>query len=111
MAEHVSDAGRLLTVKVIGGPDETVIRVGGELDLSSVDVLDEALSNVLSKDDVDVLVFDLEELSFMDSSGIAALLRVVARGVGVLLRKPSRLVREIIATTHLDATLKIEGEP
>jgi anti-anti-sigma factor len=48
----------------------------GELDLATVPLLESAFEAVLSDDDAEMIVVDLTELSFMDSSGIHLLERM-----------------------------------
>jgi anti-anti-sigma factor len=50
-----------------------VVKVGGEIDLSNADQLATALRSAGSEDGAAVIL-DLERVSFMDSSGLAALL-------------------------------------
>jgi len=48
----------------------------GELDVATVAVLDRAFQAVYGDDDVAMIVVDLTELSFMDSTGIGLLVRM-----------------------------------
>jgi len=50
----------------------------GELDLATAPVLERAFDGVLRDDDEAMIVVDLTELSFMDSTGVALLLRMTA---------------------------------
>jgi anti-anti-sigma factor len=52
-----------------------VLTVVGEFDLSNVDRLDEALSNVFSENAAASCLLDLSEVTFMDSSVVRALVR------------------------------------
>ena len=52
----------------------TVIALSGELDLASSPALEEALDRVFGSD-AQVLVIDLRELEFMDSTGLSILVR------------------------------------
>ncbi len=56
------------------GPVTTVL-VAGEIDVASRPVLDDAISGALGGDGTESVVVDLSEVRFLDSSGIAALLR------------------------------------
>ena len=56
----------------------TVIACDGEVDMSTVAALDVAVDAALERPIV-MLVLDLEQVSFMDSSGIAFLVRVTRR--------------------------------
>jgi anti-sigma B factor antagonist len=50
----------------------------GELDLATAPLLETAFDAVLGDDDAEMIVVDLTELSFMDSTGIHLLLRMHA---------------------------------
>jgi anti-anti-sigma factor len=84
-----------------------VIKLTGEIDMSNVDALRGEIEPVLQKASKRV-DFDLSELDFMDSSGIALLLRVAAKTETVHLRGPSSLVRRMIEATGLSDVLRIE---
>ena len=51
----------------------------GELDLATAPLLESAFDAVFGDDDVEMIVVDLTELSFMDSTGIHLLLRMQRR--------------------------------
>jgi len=84
-----------------------VIMLSGEIDLSNVDALEEKIEPVLAKRRQPV-VFDLRELSFMDSSGIALLLRMAGHAQSVRVRKPSAMVLRMIEATGLSEVLPLE---
>ena len=50
----------------------------GELDLATAPLLESAFDAVFEDDDVEMIVVDLTELSFMDSTGIHLLIRMHA---------------------------------
>lgn len=50
----------------------------GELDLATTPVLERAFDAVFRDDDVEMIVIDLTELGFMDSTGIHLLVRMQA---------------------------------
>jgi anti-anti-sigma factor len=54
-------------------------------------------------------VFDLSSLRFMDSSGIALLLRAREQVGDVVVRNPSAVIQRIIEATGLGDTLPIES--
>jgi anti-sigma B factor antagonist len=56
----------------------TVIAVSGELDLASSPALQEELDRVASSD-TELLIIDLRELDFMDSTGLSVLVRAHQR--------------------------------
>lgn len=56
---------------------ETRVIVRGEVDVASADGLRQALTSAEKRDDVDPIVLDLTGVTFMDSSGLRALIEHV----------------------------------
>jgi anti-sigma B factor antagonist len=100
-------ADDLLSVDVTEGPSETVIRLSGELDLSSVGPLQKTVDEVVAAE-TDSVVFDLSDLSFLDSTGIGLLVRTSVRIDSIKIRNPSPFVRQIIQMMGLAGALPIE---
>jgi anti-anti-sigma factor len=100
--------GQPAQVQVERSGGEAVVTVTGELDLTNVAVLEDALGPLAGDPDVGVVVLDLGRLSFMDSSAIAVLVRVARTGTALLLRRPSPAVRELVETTGLTQILPVE---
>lgn len=71
----------MLAVGVFDDGDDRVIRVGGELDLSTVPALEHELEVALGRPAGGVVV-DLSELEFIDSTGIAVLMRAMGTSNG-----------------------------
>jgi anti-sigma B factor antagonist len=91
------------------GPDGApVIRLRGEIDMSNVDALRVVIDPVIEAAPARVN-FDLAGLEFMDSSGIALLLRVAAKAGSVRVREPTAVVRRLIEATGLSEVLPIES--
>ena len=84
-----------------------IVTVSGELDISNAEVLAATVA-VLTDEHPERLVFDLSGLRFMDSAGIAVLLRAAAKVKSVLLREPSPAVRRVVELTGLTDVLRIE---
>jgi anti-anti-sigma factor len=70
-----------LAVGVFDDAGNRVIRVGGELDLSTVPTLEQELQAALGRPAGGVVV-DLSELEFIDSTGIAVLVRAMGASNG-----------------------------
>lgn len=83
------------------------IRLSGEIDMSNVETLRRTIEPVVARAS-DKVIFDLGELSFMDSSGIALLLQVSAKSRTVRVLRPSPLVKRMIDATGLTDILKVE---
>jgi anti-anti-sigma factor len=83
-----------------------IIKIAGEVDMSNAALVREAVDLVIAHDPERV-VFDLGELQFMDSSGLAMLLGFAERIAVVELRRPLPLIRRIIELTGLSSAFVI----
>jgi anti-anti-sigma factor len=91
-----------------------VLRLAGELDLATADVLRAKVADLLAQGSgVHRLVLDLGGLEFLDVTGLGALLearrRVSEIGGTVSLRRPRPMVRRILGLLELEDALQIEG--
>ena len=86
----------------------TVVKITGEVDLATVGAVEREL-DPLMQTPPDRVVFDLSGVSFMDSSGIALLLRVAERVASVEVREPSDAVEMVIRATGLSDVLRVES--
>jgi anti-sigma B factor antagonist len=77
-----------------------IIRIAGEVDMSNAALVGEAVDVVVVRRP-ERIVFDLGDLEFMDSSGLAMLLNVAAQIDTVELRSPLPLLRRVIELTGL----------
>jgi anti-sigma B factor antagonist len=82
-----------------------IISLVGELDISNVAAIEAQVDSIVSSDQN--VSFDLSALTFMDSSGIAMLLRVAERAGSVALWRPSATVKRIIRVTGLTDVFEI----
>ena len=85
-------------------PDVHIVALHGELDIFSSDWLTEALVEGAGS----TVVVDLADLSFMDCSGIDALVaarnRILAEGLGQLvLARPASIARRTLEIVGLEA--------
>jgi anti-sigma B factor antagonist len=95
------------------GP-KAVLRLAGELDLATADVLRERVREVVSGDgELRQLVFDIAGLEFMDVTGLGALLearrKVAAVGGSVAIRRPRPMVVRMLTLLDLEDALQIDG--
>lgn len=90
-----------------------VLTVSGALDLASRDQLLVAGAEALNRDHAKALVLDLAQVSFIDSSGIGALVQLAGDAADVgrafVIRNPSDRVRRILQITGLLDTWTIES--
>jgi anti-sigma B factor antagonist len=84
-------------------PECVIVTVGGEIDVHAAPDLDAALR--LSQQRSTNLVVDMSLVTFIDSSGLGALIgarrRVGDSGGRVLLVQPPDLIRRVLASTQL----------
>ena len=85
-----------------------VVAVSGELDMSNADRL-QATVDAIVEGAPTRLIFDLSDLRFMDSAGIAVLLRAAARVESIELRDPSPAVRRVVELTGLASVLIVSS--
>jgi anti-anti-sigma factor len=96
-----------LAINVSGEGTRLVVNVAGELDLSNVELLQRQLDETVQAD-TDLLIFDLANLRFLDSSGIGLLLRAASHVGTVRLREPSEIVRQVVKYMGLSSILAID---
>jgi anti-anti-sigma factor len=83
----------------------------GELDIQSVDRLNGSVEKLLTLS-VTQLDFDLSDLAFMDSSGLALLLRMTNQFGPAEVRGARPLIRRVIEVSGLTEVLRLEaGSP
>lgn len=89
--------------------DQGVIRVRGDLDAHTAPELDAAVRQVV-EEGADVVVLDLSDVDFVDSSGLRSM--VLARGEDyqreVVLRSPGSATRRLLEITGLDDQFRTE---
>ena len=97
-----------LALSVAGDDGQQVVRVRGDVDLDTAHVLEQCL-NELVDDGAREIVVDLADLTFIDTSGLSALVRTLKR-LGaqegrMVVRSPSRSVQKTLEITGLDKVL------
>ncbi len=104
----MSDVHDQIEIDVGADPDGApVVVLRGELDFATAPVAEAAIAPIL-QDEPARVVFDLTGVSFLDSSGIAVLVRSAHQAGVVAIRNPSTVVRRVIECTGLEETLRIE---
>jgi anti-sigma B factor antagonist len=101
-------------VEVRAADDATVISVSGELDLASSPALEEELERV-AQSDAEVVIVDLRELEFMDSTGLSVLVRAHQRaeqqGRRLGLVNGSQQVQRLLSLTGVAERLTLADTP
>lgn len=101
----------LLRVTPVFGDHGHGLALEGELDLATVPILMESLE-ASEREDESVVALDLTELSFLDASGLKAILnahrRAIRRGErGLVLLNPSHDIRRLLELTAIDLTIEV----
>jgi len=99
--------GQLEIKTAVGPSGAPLIGLSGEIDLESVAELRSAIASATAGHP-DRLVLDMSGVSFVDSSGIHALIDATELAGSVCLRSPSRQVRCVIEIVGLTRMLSVE---
>ena len=83
---------------------DPMITLAGELDISNADAFREIVEKVV-EGRPGRLVFDLSQLAFMDSSGIAVMVYAANNVEGIELRHASAIIRRVVEATGLSEIL------
>jgi anti-anti-sigma factor len=73
--------------------DDGALTLSGEFDVANVELLRAALAHGYGN-----VVIDCEHLTFIDSTGLHALIELLRSGRTVTVRRPSRPVRRVLET-------------
>jgi anti-sigma B factor antagonist len=101
-------------VEVANKGEAAVIRVSGELDLASSPALEEELARV-SSSEASLVIVDLRDLEFMDSTGLSVLVRAHQRAAessqrfGVV--NGSQQVQRLLSLTGVAERLVLADTP
>jgi anti-sigma B factor antagonist len=95
-----------LNLKVLHGGQETLVRLSGELDLSSAPALREVLAGAFEDDGPRRIVLDLSDLIYLDSTGLSIFVsahkRATASSIEFCLANPNPSVGRLFKITALD---------
>jgi anti-sigma B factor antagonist len=98
---------RLAIERATDAGGDPLIKLSGELDMASAESLRETVDSILDEHPTRV-VFELSQLSFMDSSGIAILILASNNLERVELRNPQTIVRRVIEVAGLTGILWLD---
>jgi len=108
MARVDDDRGAVVAVEGMSdAAGSSVVKLIGEIDISNADAVAARIDRIIG-DGTDCLVVDLSALEFMDSCGIAVLIRAASRVTTFEIRNPSTVVRRIIECTGLGDVLRTD---
>jgi anti-sigma B factor antagonist len=98
-----------LTTHLETADGSALLRVGGDVDLASSDALRQALATAFET--ATNVTVDVADVSFIDSSGLSALVwgHEQAKTVGgsFQIRRPSALLRRLLQITRLETVLAV----
>ena len=99
-----------LTLQALTVQGHTVLAVSGEIDISTATVLRKAIDTMI-QDGTHRLIVDLENVGFMDSSGLNTLISVIRRlGPGSLLVVASQHhIRRVFSLSGIDQLIPLFG--
>jgi len=88
------------------------VALHGEIDLANVTQVDRCVSQGLAQRAVRLLVIDLAACTYLDSTGLGALVRAYERsqrgGCGFTVKHANGVTRRVIEATELDRVLPVE---
>ena len=106
--EELVEADKIEVGIEADGARTPVVKLVGEIDVSNADLVQGAIDRSI-EDQRQQVAFDLSDLRFMDSSGLAVLLRVAKRVAVVELRNPAPIVRRIIQITGVSSVFVVSS--
>jgi anti-anti-sigma factor len=107
MEELETDKTDLIIHQATDPAGDPVIKLSGEIDISNAETFRQAVELMLQAEPKR-LTFDLSQLTFMDSSGIAVMV-LAANNVGALeLRDTPPIIRRVIESTGLTEILRMD---
>ena len=105
------DGGRNLRIEVADTTSPTTVVLTGEIDVSTSNRVREALIAISNSGEISVVV-DMSNVTFMDSTGLAALVGPLKRfrsmNGQIVLRSPSKGVLKVLEITGLTRVFTIE---
>jgi anti-anti-sigma factor len=106
--------GEHLQVDVRSEPDRIVLSLHGELDLASAPLLQSEIESA-EAEDTTLMVLDLDDLEFIDSTGLRIILaaheRSQERGQMLALTRGSQQVQRLLSITRAGEHLRIIESP
>jgi anti-anti-sigma factor len=101
-----------LSIQRSDDAEGVVLTLAGELDVTTADLLERHLSEVM-KSSPDRVLLDLHELQFVDSAGVSVLIKAKeqaeASGRRLVLRRPTAQVYNVFSVVGLVEWLEFES--
>ena len=110
----MASSGEHLSIDVRNGSDRVVLRLHGELDLLGAPLLQEAIDRAYGEASA-IMVFDLQDLQFVDSAGLRVILAAHERsrenGRELALTPGTEQVQRLFTIAGVNDHLRIIGSP
>jgi anti-sigma B factor antagonist len=106
MAELNANGAPMTFELVSADQGSAVVKVAGELDITTIENLEEAVQPILDRDPQS-LVIDVSSLRFADSSAIALWVKWATIVPALEIRDPQPLLRRVIDSMGLAQTLRV----
>jgi anti-anti-sigma factor len=106
MAEVNGDGASMTFELLPADGSARIVKLDGELDITTIDDLDEAVKPIIDADP-ERLVVDVSGLRFADSSAIALWVKWSSTVRALEIRDPSPLLRRVIESMGLAQTLGV----
>lgn len=103
------DASRRFSISVSRDPTESVIWVSGDIDLAVAAELWAAIADLF--DDGSPLVLDIEHVTFMDSTGLNAIVRAHRACGRLTVRSPTAAVQRLFDVSGVGRLIAVEPKP
>ena len=97
-----------LEIQIEGSPQDPLLILRGEIDVSTVVALRTALDG-LPRPQLDQLSLDFGEVTFMDSTGLGWLAGLARNGCSVSLFSVSPAIRKLLGITGIDGVVTVVG--
>jgi anti-anti-sigma factor len=108
------DPNQVLEITLSDEGDMRVLRFAGELDMAGVDRFQKLLAKE-GTSEIATFVLDMRDLSFIDSSGLRAVImadeRVRAKGGRIVVVRGPQRVNEVMEMTGVARQIEIVDEP
>jgi len=108
----VSEDENLLQIAISVGEEGPIVHLTGELDPHTAPLLADAVTPYHRDAETRQVVLDLEQLRFIDSSGLRVIIATEQalreRGARLVLRSPSEATRRLLEITDLLGRLDVE---
>jgi anti-sigma B factor antagonist len=102
------------TVDVVHTPEECLVVLGGDIDMAVAHEFAEQVATGLAEcpDHASTVVVDLSGVTFLDSSGLGAIVEIrrhaIEHGQTVMLRGPDDRVLRVLELSGIDSLFEVE---